>query len=157
MIDVTTLQGALAAAAISGAIKPKDEKEAKALLAEASSHPVDLTVRLVGIVTKGQGTPGCEVPASVDLITSAVVSELLVRLKADPIKVRRLLRSIGHGPDATTREENQRYLAEFNRVAGELAATMPKVKKAGREGAVRAELSLLEVITTNRGKEKQAA
>jgi len=154
-IDPTTLEGAIAAAAISGAIKAKDQKAAKATLPEASSHPIDLHVHLVGVVTKGQGTPAGQAPAKVDLVNPAVVSELLVKLKVDPIKVRRLLRSIGHAPDATTREANQRYLGEFERVAGELAKSMPPVTNPGREGAVRAELSTLQIVTDR--KERKAA
>lgn len=146
-LDPSTPQGAAAIAAISGAIKDKDQKTAKQTLRDCSTHPIDLSIRLVGMVTKGASSPSTGGPASVCLINAGVVGEVLRRLKVEPAKLRRMLRSIGHAPDA--HDDAAALAAEFDRVAGEIADSLPTVTKPGRAGSVRAELSLFEVTHEN--------
>lgn len=135
--------------AMGTAVKPKPLTEAKHKLPDQSSHPVDFTVRIRGIVTKGLGelASNGSAPATVELFTQSHVSEVLRRLKVTPAQLRRALRAStaknGHAVQYSAEPENAALLAVFQEVAAEVAHTLPAVPWAnpGRAAAVRSEVT----------------
>ena len=136
--------------AIASAFSAGAVTAAKRSLPDETTHAVDHTFRFRGHVNKGAGTADIEVETvpSVTLFNAGVVTELLKRLKLEPAKLRRMLRSIadthGAGETLATNEPNAALLAEFRKVGDEHAATMPKQTSTlkGRAGSVSAKVEV---------------
>lgn len=138
--------------AIAAAVKPKQLTEAKASLPDGSGHDIDIAVRIRGRLTKGIAEPGTsgDSPASVNLMTPAVVGDVLRRLKVTPGALRKAVRAAAKQDNLKLPQgmANTELLAVFTRVADEIAETLPPVpwSRPGRAGAVRFEGASIELL-----------
>ena len=133
--------------ALGTVIKGKALTEAKGKLPEQFAQQVDFTARIRAMVTKGVGEPGASGsnPATCDLFTRNIVSEVFRRLKVTPARLRQLIRAAtadnGHAVQYVNEPDNAALIAVFEEVAADVAKTLPDVpwRNDGRAAAVRCE------------------
>ncbi len=140
-------------AAIAGAVKDRAAGEAKKLIPDGSSHQVDVSVRIRGVVTKGLSEPPTSGQAAVqvDLFRRGVMLDVMRRLKIVPAQLRAALRAATkHIDDASQLDQLgqgviAQYLASvFEQVTTETAGRLPAQtwNRPGRAGPVRVDVTV---------------
>jgi hypothetical protein len=139
--------------ALGGAVKSKQLTDAKASLAEGSTHAVDFVARIRGNVTKAISEPPSTgtAPAQADLFQRGVMLDLLRRLKVTPQQVRTALRAatkpIEESGQLSTLGQGviaQDLAAAIEQVQEELSGRLPAQpwNRPGRAGAVTSQITV---------------
>lgn len=132
---------------LAGCVKPKLLGEAKAALAEPSSHAVEFRAHVRGQVTKGLSTPSSSVSQApvVDVFTRGVVVAALRKLKVTPAKLRAAVKAAAmEGWGLTPKkslDDCADLVAVFDQVSADISGELPAttIQTAGRAAAVRVE------------------
>lgn len=127
-------------------IKPKELTAAKQMLRDGYLETVEFTAHVKAVVSKGSSSPGASGtrPASVELFTRGVVSEVFRRLKISPARLRQVLQWVakrGWGLEYAAESDNSELLKVFDEVGASIAAELPEIPwtSPGRAGDVKVE------------------
>ena len=133
--------------AVAGGLNAKIITSHKQQLDDDSTQTVDVTVRVVGTVTKGSGKPASETeePATVDFYDRAVMLDAFNRLGIGPARLRSTLGEICR--DAKRRKhdtigahcvlEHPKLAAAFEVATAEAQAALPKQTRQSKAVAGR--------------------
>ena len=128
--------------ALATAIKDKEFNDARADIAEGSTHQVDFSVRVTGGIVRATGTPGgpYSTPATVQLATLPVFCAVLAQLGVGPGRLRNALNAL----DPSAVQVDSKRSAVFDEVAQAKAKLLPPVKgfSAGKSGVLKSTIAL---------------